>query len=52
MRTRKVIARKKKTLRRVVSSADKNGQNPECYTSFVADMNGFTPFDPRCPKIP
>lgn len=30
---------------------EKRHRNPECYTSFVADMNGFTPFDTRCPKI-
>jgi hypothetical protein len=24
---------------------------PECYTSFVADVNGVTPFDPSCPII-
>jgi hypothetical protein len=27
------------------------GQNPECYTSMVADTFGFVPFDTRCPRI-
>jgi hypothetical protein len=33
------------------ASRAQRGRNPECFTSFVADLFGFSPFDPRCPAI-
>jgi hypothetical protein len=32
-------------------AANRRHRNPECFTSFVAEIYGFTPFDVRCPRI-
>ena len=32
-------------------SLRQRARNPECYTSYAADLYGFTPFDESCPPI-
>lgn len=35
----------------LATTVTQRGRNPECYTSFAADIYGFDPADARCPPV-